>query len=60
MIYDTPGFKASVDAVEDVVKTHHAFGEGLRAAQNTPNPYTPGTPAYDSWRRGYFSSKEEA
>ena len=57
---NTIGFKEAVDAAETAMKEHSAFGEGLRATYGAPNPYQPGTPQYDEWRRGYFSTKDAA
>lgn len=42
----------------DAAEAHNAFGEGLRAAVGAPNPNQPGTPQYDEWRRGYYSTHE--
>lgn len=60
MKYETPGFKEAVDAAEAAIKSHNAFGEGLRAAYGAPNPHKPGTSEYEEWKRGYYSSKEAA
>ena len=57
---NTTGFKESVDAAEEAMKTHNAFAAGMRAMENAPNPHRIDTPDYAAWQRGYFSAREAA